>query len=113
MTDAELKPLFSEHIETITKRYQDAMQRHGFDHLLIPAGSMHGIFLDDMSYPFKSNFHFNSFVPHDDLHDSTIIISAKGELTLCYYQPVDFWHKVAGDPDGFSYRGGQRSRKQL
>lgn len=101
MTDAQLKPLFTQHIETITKRYQDAMARHGFDHLIIPAGSLHGIFLDDMAYPFKSNFHFNSFVPHDDLNESCLILSVKGERTLCYYQPVDFWHKVAGDPDGF------------
>lgn len=92
--------LFQKHIATITERYRTAMDNHGFDHLIIPTGSLHGIFLDDMSYPFKSNFHFNSFVPLDEIHDSCLILSAT-ELKLCYYQPIDFWHLVAGDPKGF------------
>lgn len=101
MHDSSLAPLFKQHIDVVTQRYQKAMENHDFDHLVIPAGSQHGIFLDDMSYPFKSNFHFNSFVPLDDLHDSVLIISADGSRKLCYYQPVDFWHYVAGDPEGF------------
>ncbi|NVK23097.1 MAG: Xaa-Pro dipeptidase [Kangiellaceae bacterium] len=100
-SNTELAALFKQHIEIITQRYQTAMENHGFDHLVIPAGSLHSVFLDDMSYPFKSNFHFNSFVPLDEIHDSALILAADGSRTLCYYQPVDFWHVVAKDPEGF------------
>ncbi len=92
---------FKNHIDTISDRYYQAMQKHGFDHLLIPTGSLHGVFLDDMSYPFKSNFHFNSFVPLTNIHDSCLILTPGKKPVLCYYQPVDFWHLVAGDPEGY------------
>ena len=101
MSDAQLKPLYQQHIDIITKRYQAAMTKHGFDHIVIPAGSLHKVFLDDWTYPFRSNFHFNYFVPIETLHDSCLVISADGQRKLCYYQPVDFWHVVAQDPEGF------------
>lgn len=99
--DTPLDTLFSQHIDTITKRYFKAMDNHNFDHLIIPAGSLHGVFLDDNKYPFKSNFHFNSFVPLTSIHNSCLILSSGKKPTLFYYQPVDFWHLVAGDPEGF------------
>ncbi len=93
--------LFTDHINTISQRYYTAMQNHGFDHLLIPIGSLHGVFQDDNKYPFKANFHFLSFVPLTNIHDSCLILTPGKKPTLCYYQPVDFWHLVAGDPEGF------------
>ncbi len=96
-----LEETFKNHIDTVTDRYYQAMQKHAFDHLLIPAGSLHGVFLDDTSYPFKANFHFNSFVPLTKIHDSCLILTPGQKPILCYYQPVDFWHLVAGDPEGF------------
>ncbi|WP_251358532.1 Xaa-Pro dipeptidase [Kangiella sp. TOML190] len=96
-----MEELFKNHIATISDRYFQAMEKHGFDHLLIPAGSLHGVFLDDNKYPFKANFHFNSFVPLTQIHDSCLMLTPGKKPLLCYYQPVDFWHLVAGDPAGF------------
>ncbi|MRX27970.1 Xaa-Pro dipeptidase [Kangiella sp. HZ709] len=96
-----MQTLFSNHIEVITDRYFQAMQKHGFDHLLIPAGSLLEVFLDDNKYPFKANFHFLSFVPLPNIHDSCLILTPGKKPVLCFYQPIDFWHLVAGDPEGY------------
>ncbi len=44
--------LYPEHLETIKARSDQALQKAGFDHLLIASGIEEMRFLDDMPYPF-------------------------------------------------------------
>lgn len=97
----KLAPLFADHIARMKDRHDRALAATPHDAVVIYAGSQHMIFLDDMPYPFKVNPHFKSWVPVVDNPHSFIIYRSGERPKLLYYQPVDFWHKVAGDPSGF------------
>src|SRR5262249_27560092 len=62
MTD-RLASLHPAHIATVKERHDRALRESGYDHAVISGGALHGIFLDDMTYPFKVNPHFKSWVP--------------------------------------------------
>jgi Xaa-Pro dipeptidase len=98
---AELETLFEQHMGDLLARHRQLMQEHGFEYLIIPSGEPIGVYLDDMYYPFKSSFFFRTYAPLTELAHSYLIIGLSGKPTLVYYQPVDFWHKVADDPEGF------------
>ena len=97
----EIRALYSQHFETLTGRHDRALSSAGFDHLVIYAGSQGMIFLDDMPYPFKVNPHFKAWVPVVDNPNCFLLYTPGSKPKLLYYQPVDFWHKPAADPQGF------------
>jgi len=99
MTD--IANLYKEHLGDLLKRHRQLMQENGFDYFLIPSGVPVDIYLDDMSYPFKSSFLFRTYLPLTEVADSYLIIGLTGKPTLIYYQPVDFWHSLPSDPSGF------------
>src|ERR1041385_655160 len=100
MTD-RLASLYPAHIATVKERHDRALQESGYDHLVISGGAQHGIFLDDMTYPFKVNPHFKSWVPVVDNPHCFIVYTPGQKPRLVYYQPVDYWYKVAGAPKGY------------
>jgi len=54
-----------------------------------------------MTYPFKVNPHFKSWVPVVDNPHCFIVYTPGRKPRLVYYQPVDYWYKVAGTPEGY------------
>ncbi len=97
----ELATLYPSHIATVKERHDRAMRESGYDHAVISGGALHGIFLDDMTYPFKVNPHFKSWVPVVDNPHCFIVYTPGRKPRLVYYQPVDYWYKVAGAPEGY------------
>ena len=93
--------LYHQHIVDLLARHRQLMQQSNIDYLIIPSGAPIRIYLDDMDYPFKSSFHFRTYLPLTELPDSYLIIGLTGKPTLVYYQPIDFWHTPPSDPSGY------------
>ena len=93
--------LFGAHVSSMQQRFESALARNKFDAAVIYAGSPHMQFLDDMSYPFKTNPHFKAWAPLTDVPESFVIVKPGERPALIYYQPDDYWHKPPDDPEGF------------
>jgi len=98
---SHLADLYASHIETIRARHDAALTEERFEQVVIFGGGAHPIFLDDMDYPFKANFHLKYWVPIVDNPNCFVIYKPGSRPTLVYYRPVDYWHKVAGEPEGY------------
>jgi Xaa-Pro dipeptidase len=97
----KIATLYRAHITVLKLRHDHAMDETGFDHIVISAGAQHIAFLDDMAYPFKVNPHFKYWVPIVDNPHCMLIYTPGVKPRLLYYQPVDYWHKPAGPPEGW------------
>ena len=100
-----LGALYPEHLDTVCKRFDRALEQAGASHVVIFAGSPKVAFLDDNTYPFVANPHFLSWVPLADVPFSYIVYAAGQVPILIYYMPHDYWHVVPGEPDGYWTRG--------
>jgi len=98
---SDITNLYNVHLSDLLKRHRQLMQENNLNYLLIPSGVPIGIYLDDMSYPFKSSFFFRTYLPLTEVPDCYLIIGLTEKPTLVYYQPVDFWHSPPSDPSGF------------
>ena len=96
-----LASLYPAHIKTVTERHDRALAATAFDSVVIAAGALHVMFLDDNTYPFKPNPHFKAWVPVIDNPNCFIIYTPGTKPVLVYYQPVDYWYKPAATPSGF------------
>ena len=43
--------LYSDHLGVLARRADEALARGGFDHLVIPSGTLHYQVFDDINYP--------------------------------------------------------------
>jgi Xaa-Pro dipeptidase len=101
MTDVmneRLAALYPEHIDTMKRRHDEALQATGFDSVVIFAGQHHVAFLDDNTYPFRVNPHFKSWVPVIDNPHCFVVYTPGETPRLVFYQPVDYWYKPAATP---------------
>jgi Xaa-Pro dipeptidase len=89
------------HLQTVKERHDKALAEAGFDHIIIFGGEIHIQFLDDSFYPFKVNPHFKAWVPIVDNPHCFIVYTPGKTPLLVYYQPVDYWYKPAGAPQGY------------
>jgi len=96
-----LAALYPQHLETVLRRHNFALENAGASHIVIFSGSPKTVFLDDMSYAFKPNAHFVSWAPLVNLPLSYIVYTPGETPRLIYYQPHDYWHVVPGEPDGY------------
>ncbi|MHB0972189.1 MAG: Xaa-Pro dipeptidase [Thermoanaerobaculia bacterium] len=96
-----LGSLYASHIETLRKRHDDALQKAGFDHVVVYSGFEHGQFVDDQPYPFRVNPHFKFWVPLISTPESFVVYTPGRKPVLVYFQPVDYWYKPPQDPRGF------------
>ncbi len=86
------------HIETLRQQTDALLEKHNLSGIVIDAGQPHGMFLDDIDYPFKANPHFKHWVPLTEHPHCFLIIRRGQKPTLLYHRPVDFWHKVEPVP---------------
>lgn len=96
-----LDTLFDEHLRTLRRLTDAALDACGFEALAIFAGHAHMQFLDDQPYPFKANPHFKWWVPLPDPMDCWIVYRPQQALRLVFLQPLDYWHKPPEDPSGY------------
>jgi len=88
------------HIETVRARFDEAMNAHGVDCVVIASGGVRQRFLDDMAYPFKVNPLFNYWVPLTQHPNSYLVYRSGQAPQLLLHAPEDFWHKTPVPPAG-------------
>ena len=92
---------YDDHLETLKRRSNRALERAGFDHLVIASGVEKHQFLDDRPYPFKPNPHFKHWVPLQQHPHSWIAYTPGRKPLLVCHQPDDYWHVPPAPPEGF------------
>ena len=97
----DLDALYPEHLETLQRRLDDALECNNLEGLLIPSGTEKYTFLDDHTYPFVVNPHFKAWLPVTDVPDSFLLLRPGEKPTLFFNQPRDYWHKPPADPSGY------------
>ena len=96
--DDALATIYTAHVTLQKLRHDRALLDSDFDHVAVFSGALHYQFLDDMSYPFKINPHFKSWLPVTDNPNCWVVYTPNVKPKLIYWQPVDYWHKVAEKP---------------
>ncbi len=93
--------LYSQHLGEMIRRADTALARAGFDHLVVPSGTLHYQVFDDRDYPYAVNPQFKTWLPLTRLPYSWLIHTPGKRPTLVFYQPFDYWHVVPGAPSGW------------
>ena len=100
MASDDIRALYADHLRTVTERADAALARGGFDHLVIPSGTLHYQVFDDRDYPYAVNPHFKHWLPLTNAPGSWLIYTPDQKPKLIYLQPRDYWHVVPSDPSG-------------
>ena len=97
----DLHPLYADHVTTLKRRSDAALERGGFDHLVVASGQLHYQFLDDRDYPYAVNPHFKHWLPVTKAPGSWLVYTPGRRPKLVYLQPHDYWHVVPDAPAGY------------
>lgn len=100
MTPFDSVTLYRAHLSTIKARVDRALEKGGFDHLLVASGIEKFEFLDDRPYPFKPNAQFKAWLPLTRHPHFWIAYTPGCKPVLVYYQPDDYWHVPPSAPEG-------------
>ena len=101
MSAATIASLYPQHFAELQARATEALQRGGFDHLVIPSGSLHYQFFDDRDYPYAVNPQFKAWLPVTKAPGSWLIFTPGAKPKLVFLQPHDYWHVVPAAPSGY------------
>ena len=97
---ADLSRLYADHLATVRARADAALERGGFDHLLVPSGTVHYQLFDDRDYPYAVNPQFKAWLPLTNAPGSWIAYTPGQRPKLIFLQPHDYWHVVPEAPNG-------------
>lgn len=92
--------LYPQHVQQLQSRANQALSRGGFDHLVIPSGTLHTQVFDDRDDPYAVNPQFKAWLPLLDAPGSWLVYTPDKTPRLIYLQPHDYWHSVPGEPSG-------------
>jgi Xaa-Pro dipeptidase len=93
--------LYASHLDVLQRRADEALLRGGFEHLVIPSGTLHYQLFDDRDYPYAVNPQFKAWLPLTRNPGSWLIYSPGARPKLIYLQPFDYWHVVPRAPSGY------------
>jgi Xaa-Pro dipeptidase len=99
MMDA-LDLAFPAHIDHVRRLTDRALERAGFDGLVVYSGRPGLHFLDDHGPPFKANPHFLYWAPLLEAPDCFVRYVPGRRPELVFHQPADYWHKPPEVPTG-------------
>jgi Xaa-Pro dipeptidase len=99
VSEASPDALYPQHLATLMRRADQALEESGFDALVVHAGVPPLQFLDDQSYPFKVNPQFKAWVPILDNPQCVLIYRPGSRPKVLFHQPDDYWHLPARLPD--------------
>lgn len=91
--------LFRAHLEEVTTATASALDRHGFDGLILHAGEPPDLFLDDQHYPFKAHPPFKRWAPLLDAPGSLVLMRPGHPPRLIFRVATDFWYQPARLPE--------------
>lgn len=97
----DLHELYPPHLDVVKARSDAALQRGGFDHLVVTAGTPRYRFQDDMPDPFVVNPHFKHWLPVTKAPGSWLVYTPGAKPKLVFLQPHDYWHVVPDAPAGY------------
>ncbi|MES2671493.1 MAG: Xaa-Pro dipeptidase [Pseudomonadota bacterium] len=97
---ADLSRLYADHLATQRARTDAALERGGFEHLVVPSGTSHYQVFDDRDYPYAVNPHFKAWLPLTNTPGSWLIYTPGERPKVIYLQPHDYWHVVPQAPNG-------------
>jgi Xaa-Pro dipeptidase len=100
-SNSTLAALYPQHLDTLQQRTAQALQRGGFDHLVVPSGTLHYHLFDDRDYPYAVNPQFKAWAPLTRNPGSWLVATPGERPKLVYLQPFDYWHAVPEDPAGY------------
>ncbi|MGO1002885.1 Xaa-Pro dipeptidase [Lysobacter sp. CA196] len=93
--------LYRQHFAELQRRCEQALERGGFDHLVVPSGNLHYQVFDDRDYPYAVNPQFKAWVPLTRNPGSWLVATPGHKPKLIYLQPFDYWHVVPQAPSGW------------
>ena len=93
--------LYLDHLTVLRSRADIALERGGFEHLVIPSGSLHYQLFDDREYPYAVNPQFKAWLPLTRNPGSWLVYTPGAAPKLVYLQPFDYWHVVPDAPNGY------------
>ena len=93
--------LYADHLNVLQSRAETALARGGFDHLVIPSGSLHYQAFDDRDYPYAVNPQFKTWLPLTRNPGSWLVVTPGRRPKIVYLQPFDYWHSVPEAPSGY------------
>jgi Xaa-Pro dipeptidase len=92
--------LYAEHLAIQRARADIALERGGFEHLVVPSGTLHYQVFDDRDYPYAVNPHFKAWLPITHAPGSWLVYTPGERPLLIFLQPHDYWHVVPEAPAG-------------
>ncbi len=95
-----LAALYAEHLDTLRARADTALARGGFEHLVVPSGTVHYHLFDDRDYPYVVNPQFKAWLPLTNAPGSWLVYTPGERPRLIFLQPHDYWHVVPAAPSG-------------
>ena len=101
MTTQDLAQAYAHHVGEVQRRSTRALERGGFDHLVVPSGMPHYQLFDDRDYPYAVNPQFKAWAPLTRNPGSWVVHTPGEKPRLIYLQPFDYWHVVPEAPAGY------------
>jgi Xaa-Pro dipeptidase len=94
-TDAaqSLDALYPAHVAALCRRYDHALERSGFDAVVIGSGILQYRFLDDQPHPYVANPDFLQWAPLGQHPGSGVVYRPGGKPTLVVHRADDYWHQ--------------------
>ncbi len=96
-----IEELFGEHHQEVQRRWGAALEKTGFDAVLVHSGTPLVSFLDDFEYPFRPNPLFLYWLPLTHHPDSAVLFRPGEKPLLCFFQPDDYWYLPPADPESW------------
>ena len=101
MTTPDLAQTYPQHVAELRRRTDVALERGGFDHLVVPSGSVRYQVFDDRDYPYAVNPQFKAWAPLTRSPGSWLVVTPGKTPKLIFLQPFDYWHVVPETPAGY------------
>ena len=93
--------LYPQHVSELQRRAAEALSRGGFEHLVVPSGTLHYHVFDDRDYPYAVNPQFKAWLPLVRNPGSWLVFTPGNKPKVIYLQPFDYWHVVPEAPSGW------------
>jgi len=101
MTSPDFHALYAGHMAMMKRRADEALARGGFDHLVVPSGTLHYQVFDDRDYPYAVNPQFKAWLPLTRVPNSWLVYTPGQRPKVIFHQPFDYWHVVPDAPSGW------------
>lgn len=92
MPNTRILSLQAEHVRIIQSRYEQVLQAHGYDGLLISSGAAPNRYGDDQSWHFQGFGPFLHWTGLTGFEHAWLLVRPGRKPLLSVYRPVDFWH---------------------